>query len=79
MAQATTLLTSSVHEILDDPVVAAHANRLLQSLLQDAGAVKGAVEQAVDELRGGAAVDDPNAEDARQALEKFKQTREEAS
>ena len=35
MAQATTLLTSSVHEILDDPVVAAHANRLLQSLLQD--------------------------------------------
>jgi ATP-dependent Clp protease ATP-binding subunit ClpB len=43
----------------------------LQKLLQDAGAVKGAVEQAVDELRGGASVSDPNAEDARQALEKF--------
>jgi ATP-dependent Clp protease ATP-binding subunit ClpB len=43
----------------------------LQRLLQDAGAVKGAVERAVEELRGGANVSDPNAEDARQALEKF--------
>ncbi len=43
----------------------------LGRLLEAAGAVKGAVEQAVDELRGGAQVDDPNAEDTRQALDKY--------
>jgi len=43
----------------------------LQAMLQDAGAVKGALEQAVDDLRGGASVSDPNAEDSRQALDKF--------
>ncbi len=43
----------------------------LGRILEAAGAVKGAVEQAVSELRGGAPVDDPNAEDARQALDKY--------
>ena len=43
----------------------------LKAILEQAGAVKGAVEKAIDELRGGAQVDDPNAEDSRQALEKF--------
>ncbi len=33
--------------------------------------VRGAIEKSIDDLRGGAQVNDPNAEDARQALEKF--------
>ena len=40
-------------------------------LLADAGVVRGAVEKAIEDLRGGQAVDDPNAEDTRQALEKY--------
>ncbi|BAZ94998.1 ATPases, ATP-binding subunit [Thiohalobacter thiocyanaticus] len=40
-------------------------------LLRKAGASKGLLEQAVDNMRGGARVDDPNAEDQRQALEKY--------
>ncbi len=40
-------------------------------LLTKAGASKQLVEQAIDKLRGGEQVDDPNAEDQRQALEKF--------
>ncbi|TVQ43253.1 MAG: ATP-dependent chaperone ClpB [Gammaproteobacteria bacterium] len=40
-------------------------------LLREAGVVKGAVEKAIDEVRGGAAIDDPNAEEQRQALEKY--------
>jgi len=44
---------------------------VLGSCLKEAGAVRGAVEKAIDELRGGAQVDDPNAEDTRQALEKY--------
>jgi len=43
----------------------------LLSILQQAGAVRGAVETAIDELRGGQQVNDPNAEDTRQALEKY--------
>ncbi len=39
--------------------------------LRDAGAVKGAVEKAVDNMRGGQQVNDPSAEDTRQALEKY--------
>jgi ATP-dependent Clp protease ATP-binding subunit ClpB len=39
--------------------------------LRDAGAVKGALDKAVDDLRGGEKVRDPNAEEARGALEKF--------
>jgi ATP-dependent Clp protease ATP-binding subunit ClpB len=40
-------------------------------LLRKAGATKSLVEKAIDNLRGGQQVDDPNAEDQRQALEKF--------
>ena len=43
----------------------------LKIVLGQAGAVKGAIEKAIDDLRGGAQVDDPNAEDTRQALERF--------
>lgn len=43
----------------------------LKSLLSDAAVVKGSVEKAIDELRGGEKITDPNAEEQRQALEKF--------
>ena len=42
----------------------------LAKLLGDCGVVKGAVEKAIDDLRGGQTVTDPNAEDTRQALQK---------
>jgi ATP-dependent Clp protease ATP-binding subunit ClpB len=40
-------------------------------LLRKAGASKHLIEQAIDQLRGGQQVNDPNAEDQRQALEKY--------
>jgi len=40
-------------------------------LLREAGASKGALEKAIENLRGGEAVNDPNAEEQRQALEKY--------
>jgi ATP-dependent Clp protease ATP-binding subunit ClpB len=40
-------------------------------LLRKAGAAKDALEAAVDKMRGGQKVDDPNAEEQRQALERF--------
>jgi len=40
-------------------------------LLRDAGARKERIEKAVDALRGGENVEDPNAEDQRQALDKY--------
>ena len=43
----------------------------LASVLEQAGAIRGAIEQSIDEIRGGQPVDDPNAEDTRQALEKY--------
>ena len=43
----------------------------LGNLLGRAGAVKGALEKSIEQLRGGQQVDDPNAEDQRQALEKY--------
>ncbi|WP_198034290.1 ATP-dependent chaperone ClpB [Acidihalobacter ferrooxydans] len=43
----------------------------LHDLLTQAGGVRGAIEKAIDEMRGGATVDDPNAEDSRKALEKY--------
>ncbi len=43
----------------------------LLEIMQQAGAVRGAIEKAIDELRGGQQVNDPNAEDTRQALEKY--------
>ncbi len=44
---------------------------VLQDLLKKAGASKPAIEKAIDAMRGGQAVDDPNAEDQRQALNKY--------
>ena len=43
----------------------------LAKVLEQAGAVRGAIEKAIDELRGGQQVNDPNAEETRQALEKY--------
>ncbi len=43
----------------------------LQDLFKKHGLTKQILEKAVDALRGGQAVDDPNAEDQRQALKKY--------
>jgi ATP-dependent Clp protease ATP-binding subunit ClpB len=43
----------------------------LGELLRQAGADKAGLEKAVDEMRGGQRVEDPNAEEQRQALEKY--------
>ena len=43
----------------------------LGEVLRQAGAGKDAIEKAIDNVRGGQSVDDPNAEDQRQALEKY--------
>ena len=40
-------------------------------LLRQAGAGKEALERAIDQVRGGQNIDDPNAEEQRQALEKY--------
>ncbi|MBL3588203.1 MAG: ATP-dependent chaperone ClpB [gamma proteobacterium endosymbiont of Lamellibrachia anaximandri] len=40
-------------------------------LLRKAGADKARLEQAIEKMRGGQKVDDPNAEDQRQALQKY--------
>jgi ATP-dependent Clp protease ATP-binding subunit ClpB len=52
-------------------VLAAFEDRALAKLLQDSGVVRGALEKAIDEVRGGEKVADPNAEESRQALEKY--------
>ena len=53
-------------------VLAASEDRgTLGRVLKDSGAVKGAIEKAIDDLRGGEKVDDPNAEEQRGALDKF--------
>jgi ATP-dependent Clp protease ATP-binding subunit ClpB len=43
----------------------------LGRMLKQAGLSRGQVEQAIENMRGGQNVQDPNAEDARQALDKF--------
>ncbi|MGI9225189.1 MAG: ATP-dependent chaperone ClpB [Woeseiaceae bacterium] len=43
----------------------------LKSMMEQAGAVRGAIEKSIDDLRGGQQVNDPNAEDTRQALDKY--------
>ena len=43
----------------------------LGELLRRAGASRGLIEQAIEKMRGGQNVDDPSAEDQRQALEKY--------
>jgi ATP-dependent Clp protease ATP-binding subunit ClpB len=40
-------------------------------ILERTGVVKGAIARAIDEVRGGSKVEDPNAEEKRQALEKY--------
>jgi len=53
-------------------VLAAFDDRaLLARLLKDAGFSKAAIEKAIEEIRGGEKVQDANAEEGRQALEKF--------
>ena len=44
---------------------------VLGDVLRDTGATKGAVEKAIEGMRGGQTVNDPNAEDQRQALQKY--------
>ena len=43
----------------------------LADILKQAGASRVALEKAIDEMRGGEQVNDPNAEESRQALEKY--------
>ncbi len=53
-------------------VLAAFEDRaLLARLLKDAGLAKAALEKAIEEIRGGEKVQDANAEEGRQALEKY--------
>jgi len=44
---------------------------VLGESLRKAGAAKGALETAIERMRGGQKVDDPNAEEQRQALDKY--------
>jgi len=46
-------------------------NSPLLAIMEQAGAVRGAIEKSIEDLRGGQQVVDPNAEDTRQALEKY--------
>ncbi len=43
----------------------------LLAIMRQTGAVRGAIEKAIDDLRGGQQVNDQNAEDTRQALDKY--------
>ena len=43
----------------------------LAEAMKNVGALKDAVEKAIEEMRGGEAVNDPNAEEQREALEKY--------
>jgi ATP-dependent Clp protease ATP-binding subunit ClpB len=43
----------------------------LKKILKDAGVSKTGIEKAIESLRGGEKVQDPNAEESRQALEKY--------
>ncbi len=44
---------------------------MLGDLLRKAGAIRGAIEKTIDDVRGGENIDDPNAEEQRQALQKY--------
>ncbi len=52
-------------------LAAAEDKSMLGELLRRAGASKGVLEKAIDTLRGGQSVNDANAEESRQALEKY--------
>ena len=43
----------------------------LGDLLRKAGVIRGAIEKTIDDVRGGESIDDPNAEEQRQALQKY--------
>ena len=72
-------LTDKLAQKRDDQYISSELSALaamddkspLKFVMEQAGAVRGAIEKAIDDLRGGAQVNDPNAEDTRQALEKF--------
>ena len=44
---------------------------VLGDMLRKVGAAKGPIEQAIDKMRGGEKITDPNAEEQRQALDKY--------
>jgi ATP-dependent Clp protease ATP-binding subunit ClpB len=52
-------------------VLAAFEDRTLARVFKDAGMVRGAIEKAIEEVRDGEKVSDANAEEGRQALEKY--------
>src|SRR6266513_4193615 len=52
-------------------VLAGFEDRALARLFKEAGVVRGAVEKAIEEVRGGEKVADANAEEGREALEKY--------
>jgi len=52
-------------------ILAAFEDRPLARLFKEAGMVRGAIEKAIEEVRGGEKVSDANAEENRQALEKY--------
>jgi ATP-dependent Clp protease ATP-binding subunit ClpB len=52
-------------------VLAAFEDRALARVFKDASVVRGAIEKAIEEVRGGEKVADANAEEGRQALEKY--------
>jgi len=52
-------------------VLAAFEERALARVFKDASVVRGAIEKAIEEVRGGEKVADANAEEGRQALEKY--------
>ena len=52
-------------------LAAADDKGALGDMLRSAGANKQALEKSIEQIRGGQAVDDPNAEEQRQALEKY--------
>jgi ATP-dependent Clp protease ATP-binding subunit ClpB len=52
-------------------LAAIESNNSFGELLKAAGATKQSVEKAIDEVRGGQQINNPNAEEQRQALEKY--------
>ncbi|MBR0129494.1 MAG: AAA family ATPase, partial [Neisseriaceae bacterium] len=53
------------------PLAALQENGELSRILKKAGVVSGSLKASIDAIRGGTAVDNPNAEDSRDALKKY--------
>ena len=53
------------------PLAALQENGELSRILKKAGVVSGSLKASIDAIRGGANVDNPNAEDSRDALKKY--------